>query len=54
MAEHLTWDDLADLYAGRTGGSVRTRKMQDVFDWAEEQDDIETVDDGYLAFKEKK
>jgi len=50
---YLAWDDLADLYGERTGGSARTRPMDDVFAWAVKQDDIEETKDGYLTMVEK-
>lgn len=51
MTKYLTWDDLATLYAERTGGRARIRPMQDIYDWATRQPDILETEDG-LQIKE--
>ena len=51
--KYLTWDDLADLYKERTGGSAKIRSMDAIYDWAVSQPDIEETDDG-LILKAKK
>ena len=53
MSKYLTWDDLADLYKERTGGKARIRPMDEIYDWAVSQPDIEETDDG-LILKSKK
>ncbi len=48
---NLTWDDIAIIYKERTGGSAKIRPMDDIFDWATGQPDIEETDDGSLRLK---
>jgi hypothetical protein len=36
----LTWDDLADLYKRRTGGTARNFSMDEIWEWAVSQEDI--------------
>jgi len=40
LSEALSWDELADLYDERTGGTARTRPMEEVFEWGKRQDDL--------------
>ena len=37
IGKALTWDELADIYDKKTGRTARTRPMNDVFNWAENQ-----------------
>jgi hypothetical protein len=50
--EELTWEDLADLYGKRTGGRARIMSMDDIYNWAVSQPDIEKTADGGLIIKE--
>jgi len=50
--EALTWENLAKIYNDSTGGHARTRPMELVFAWAENQPDKFIVsEDGYLYLK---
>lgn len=53
MSKNLTWDDLADFYNKKTGGSARTRPMESIFEWALTQPEIIENEDGTLSFKEE-
>ena len=46
MKKYLSWDDLADIYDKKTGGKARTLPMQSIADWASNQKDILTANDG--------
>lgn len=47
----LTWDDLADFYKKKTGGTARAKPMDSIFEWAEKQPEIQSNKDGTLSFK---
>ena len=40
MKKILTWDDLADLYDKRTGGTARIKPLEEVYKWGVKQKDI--------------
>lgn len=50
--KRLTWDDIADLYAERTGGRARIQPMDTIRDWALRQADISTDKDGYIVLNQ--
>lgn len=39
LSNALTWDDLAEEYKKVTGQSAKTRPMDSIFEWAENQPD---------------
>lgn len=47
----LTWDEIANLYDKRTGGIARIQSLNNVFDWATNQPDIEVTEDGCLELR---
>lgn len=54
MSKSLTWDQLADLYHKKTGGQARTKPMDTIFEWAENQKEIHlNITEGTLHFKEE-
>jgi hypothetical protein len=48
----LTWEDLADFYKEKTGGTARIQPMDTIYKWATKQKEIK-VDkkEGELFFK---
>jgi hypothetical protein len=50
---NLTWDDLANLYKERTGGTARIKPMDSIFEWATNQSDITLNEDGTLSLTNK-
>ena len=53
MSKYLTWDDLADLYGERTGGTARIRPMDEIYDWAVSQPDIKETGNGLILNKKE-
>ena len=52
--KELSWDDLADFYGKKTGGTARTKRMEDIYEWAVKQKDIIVNDNTSLSLKEDK
>ncbi len=48
--KELTWEELADFYKKKTGQSAKIRPMDDIFEWAERQEEITLTKDGSLIF----
>jgi hypothetical protein len=53
MSKYLTWDDLADFYKKKTGGTARIKPMDTIYNWAVKQEEIIETEEG-LLFKTKK
>jgi len=54
MSKALTWNDLADLYDKVTKGHARTRPMEAIREWAEEQTHLVwECPEGYLYLRTK-
>ena len=47
----ITWDELADFYAKKTGGRAKIRPMEEIYQWATEQPEIIVNKDSSLSFK---
>ena len=45
----MTWDDLADFYAKKTGGRARIMPMDDIRNWALKQPEITENKDTTLS-----
>lgn len=54
MSKHLTWEDLAEIYKVRTGGRAKIRPMDEIYQWAVSQPDIEETAEGFLIQVSKK
>lgn len=54
MSKLMTWNDLADFYHKKTGGTARTRPMDQVYDWAVEQEEIEETEEGLILKTERR
>lgn len=50
--KQLTWEELADFYKKKTGGSALIRPMDRVYKWATRQEEIVVNEDTSLSFKE--
>ena len=37
LSKALTWDELADIYDKKTGGTARIKPMSTIFKWAKKQ-----------------
>jgi hypothetical protein len=48
MKKYLTWDDLADFYAKKTGGRARIKPMDMIYKWACKQEEIKETKGGLL------
>lgn len=46
--KYLTWDDLANFYHKKTGGRARIKPMNEIYDWAIEQEEIKETKNGLL------
>jgi hypothetical protein len=46
--KYLTWDNLADFYKKKTGGTARTKPMDAIYDWAIKQPEIKETEEGLL------
>lgn len=51
MVNKLTWDDLADFYAKKTGGKAKIRPMEEIYNWATQQEEIVVNDDSSLSLR---
>ena len=51
--DSLSWDELADLYDRRTGGTARIKPLEEVYDWAVKQSYIKVNDDTSLSIISK-
>jgi hypothetical protein len=52
MTKSLTWDDLAEFYGKKTGGRAKIRPMDEIYEWATKQEEIQVNEDSSLSFKE--
>lgn len=53
MIKKLTWDQIADFYDKKTGGTARIQPMKSIYNWAVKQEEIIKNKDTSLSFKEE-
>jgi len=51
--KYLTYDDLADFYDKKTGGTARIQPVDKIYEWATKQEEIQINEDTSLSFKIK-
>lgn len=49
--KNLSWEDIADFYKEKTGGSARIRPMNEIYEWAVKQEEIIVNKNTTLSFK---